>query len=1226
MRRSVRIGLAVLPAMLLVVVLAIASLLASETGSRWLLGWVPGLQVEGFDGRLGGRWQAQSLQWQHGGQQVRVQAPRLQWSPSCLLRLRLCIDELSAARVELVFPPSTEPASDEPFELPDIRLPVAIQLSRVDIGPLNLNGDELLRSVYLEADWREPGVQIAALRVIREGLQAELSGTLHPQGDWPLALTGQASLPAPDARPWQVTFDVSGSVREDLVLALSSEGYLAAELNGSLQPLHEHLPGSFRLQVRDFKASPELPDTLRLDELELTARGDLQDGYIVLGTGRLPGKGGVVRLALETRVTAQGAQLQVLELDAGEKQRLALEGDFGWAEGLQANASLHWNEFPWQRLYPLEQAPPVTLRRLQAQVQYDDGRYLGNLDASLGGPAGDFTLVSPFSGTLQEIHLPQLELVAGQGRVAGSLSAGFADAIDWTADLALSDFDPAYWLAELPGKLAGTLRSQGGLRDGVLRADAELDLQGELRRRPARLALLASGAGEQWTVQQLQIRLGDNSVQGSGRWAERLAGQLDLDLRNLGQLWPGLAGQLSGALKLAGSARSPEGELSLGGQRLAFEDNKVGQLQLDALLGAGERARLGIKADGIRVGETELGQATLNASGTRQRHEAALALQGPLLKLALGLDGGLRGDDWHGQLTRLDLDAQRQRWSLQAPAALSRLGNGRIELGAHCWVSGPASLCAEKQRLMPEPQIRYRLRDFQLASLQPYLPDDIAWQGVLSADIHLDLPSAGPDGRISLDAGPGVLRLRESGEWLDFPYQTLSLDSRLTPQKVDGNLRFDGGDLGTLALQLSIDPRGELKPLSGDFQLTGLDLAVARPFVLQVDRLEGQLNGSGRLSGTLTQPEVNGRLVLSSGEIAGNELPVTIEALRANVLIDGESLQLEGDWRSGERGRGQLNGSLDWREGLDLDLRVSGSDLPVAVEPYAELDVSPDLRITLVERQLAISGKVDVPRGAITVRELPPSTVKVSQDAEIVGQQQEARDDGLAVRMDIAVEVGRERLRFSGFGLTADLAGHLHIGNDLDARGELNLNNGRYRAYGQRLTIRRARLLFTGLLSQPYLDIEAIRRIEAENVVAGLRISGSAEQPRIDVFSEPVMSQEQALAYLVLGRALGADSGDSNLLAQAALGLGLMGGSSFAGGLAEQLGIEDFMLDTEGSGSSTSVVASGQITERLSLRYGVGVFEPANTIALRYRLTRRIFLEAASGLASSLDLFYRRDF
>ncbi|HLD65981.1 MAG TPA: translocation/assembly module TamB domain-containing protein, partial [Pseudomonas sp.] len=77
---------------------------------------------------------------------------------------------------------------------------------------------------------------------------------------------------------------------------------------------------------------------------------------------------------------------------------------------------------------------------------------------------------------------------------------------------------------------------------------------------------------------------------------------------------------------------------------------------------------------------------------------------------------------------------------------------------------------------------------------------------------------------------------------------------------------------------------------------------------------------------------------------------------------------------------------------------------------------------------------------------------------------------------------------------------------------------------------------------------------------------------------------------------------------------------------AQRLGIRDFQLDSEGSGLTTSVVASGKLSERLSLRYGVGVFEPANTIALRYELSKRWYLEAASGLASSLDIFYKRDF
>ena len=98
------------------------------------------------------------------------------------------------------------------------------------------------------------------------------------------------------------------------------------------------------------------------------------------------------------------------------------------------------------------------------------------------------------------------------------------------------------------------------------------------------------------------------------------------------------------------------------------------------------------------------------------------------------------------------------------------------------------------------------------------------------------------------------------------------------------------------------------------------------------------------------------------------------------------------------------------------------------------------------------------------------------------------------------------------------------------------------------------------------------------------------------------------------------------MLAQAALGLGLMGSSGVTSKLATDLGIEDFQLDTQGSGDATSVVASGNLSEKLSLRYGVGVFEPANTIALRYLLSKRLYLEVASGVASSLDLFYKRDF
>ena len=1213
-------------ALVLLLAIAVGVLLGTASGSRWLLAQVPGLTVEAFDGRLGQRWQADRLLWEQGGNRVEVQQPRLAWSPGCLLKRTLCIDELIAGDIVLNFPP-TEPAPDaEPFTLPDLDLPLALQVERIDIGRVTLNGSEQLRRLHLQANWRADGLDIQQLEVRRDDLDLSLNGRLLPSGAWPLKLEGQAALQSPNEQPWALMIAVDGDLREQLQVQVESQGYLDGTLSGQLRALDEHLPATIKLNAHGFKALPDLPETLRLNDLQLTATGNMDDGYRVLGTTLLPGEGGVVRVALEGVVGPSGAQIAMLELDAGQQRDVRLSGDVDWQDGLEANADLLWRDFPWRRLYPDIDEPPVALRELKAQIQYDDGNYLGNFQSAMTGPAGDFTLNSPVSGNLESVHLPQLDLRAGQGSAVGSVSIGFAEGLDWKADLALSDLDPAYWLAELPGNLGGSLQSQGALRDERLQAEASLDISGRLRGQNTSLQLQASGEGERWTLPIVDLRMGDNRVHGSGIWAQTLEGQLQLELSRLAQLWPDLRGQLNGEVALSGTAAAPSAQVELSGRNLAYQDNRLRRLSLQGQLSDGERGRLALNAERIRAGDTDLGALQVNAEGTAEKHQADLQLQGPLLDLALAFDGGLRGEDWIGRLARGELSAEQQNWALQRPATLQRFADGRLDLGAHCWLSGPATLCAEDQRLMPDPRIRYRLRDFALQSLAEYLPEDFRWQGELNADIELDLPASGPNGRIQVDAGPGVLRIRDADEWHDFPYQTLVLNSRLLPERIDNELRFQGGELGELEVQLQIDPRPEAKPINGEFRLSGFDLAVARPFVPMVERLRGQLNGSGQLAGSLQQPTLNGQLLLTGGEIAGSELPTAFEDLRVRVLIEGERLNIDGDWRAGEQGRGSLSGALDWQDELDLDLAIKGSRLPVVVEPYADLEVEPDLRIVLSGQELAVSGRIEVPRGAITVRELPPATVRISEDTVIVGREAEEPATPLAVKMDIDVEVGQDRLRFSGFGLTADLAGYLHIGDNLDARGELQLKNGRYRAYGQRLTIRRAELLFTGMISQPFLNIEAIRRIDAENVVAGLRITGSAEQPRIDVFSEPAMSQEQALAYLVLGRALGADTGDSNLLAQAALGLGLAGSSSITGGLAQRLGIQDFQLDTEGTGAGTSVVATGRLTERLALRYGVGVFEPSNTIALRYQLTRRIFLEAASGLASSLDVFYRRDF
>ena len=1224
MTRLLKPFLLTLLALVLLILLAVGLLLGTQAGSRWALGLVPGLEVSNFQGRLGGQWQADHLSWIQDATRVELQAPRLAWTPMCLLRMTLCIDRLEADRIDMAFAPSEKTEDTGPLQLPELRLPVGIELGEVRVGRLRLDGSDLLGDLQVAAHWTDDGLRIDSLKLQRDDLHLNLQGTVRPEGDWPVELGGEVQLPAVDGKAWHLALQAKGELQKTLALTADSSGYLAAHLTGEVQALAENLPAKLQLRSDAFKPSGALPDTLQLDKLQLDAEGDLLKGYALSGSASLPADKGPIALMLAGRVDAKGAQLAALDLTASEQQRLKLQASADWQQGLSADARIDWLDFPWLRLYPLDEAPQVDLKRFIAEVQYRDGNYKGTFKGDLDGPAGAFTVASPFEGDLTQVSLPELALVAGQGKAAGRVGLRFADTLAWDVDLQLSALDPAYWLAELPGTLAGPLRSKGEMKDEKMRLDAQLDLKGRLRGQPAVLKVEAQGADQTWTLGALAVQLGDNRITGSGSLQQRLAGQIDLNLPRLGQLWPRLQGQVKGRLDVAGTLDAPQGTLTLTGQQLAQGENRIQKLDLNARLDAAQRAVLTLKAGAIRLGETSLGTLDITGKGDMRQQAMTLALNGPQLKLDLGLDGKLDKGDWRGRLASGRIQAGGQDWKLQSPARLQRLASGQLDFGAHCWRSGQASLCGEDSRLAPEPRLRYHLKQFPLESLAQWMPRDFAWEGLLSADVNLDIPASGPKGSFQVDASGGTLRIRDKGRWIDFPYQTLRVDSTLSPRSVDTRLNFKGERLGQLSLTTQIDPLAADKPVKGDFSLAGLDLSIARPFVPMVEKLTGQLNGSGKLSGTLLAPQVNGNLALTSGEVSGAELPISLEGLSLQAQIAGEQVQLKGDWRSGPAGRGQLAGNITWSPALAVDLHLQGQQLPVSVEPYATLDVAPDLTIRLIDDKLAVTGKVKIPKGQITVRELPPSTVKVSEDTVIVGNQTEEGKPAMAMAMDIDVEVGREKLSFSGFGLTANLLGHVHIGDNMDTRGELSLSDGRYRAYGQRLTIRRARLLFAGPIDQPYLDIEAIRQVD--DVIAGIRLSGSAEQPTTQVFSEPSMSQEQALSYLVLGRPLSTSGEDNNMLAQAALGLGLAGSAGITKNLANNLGIEDFQLDTEGSGDATSVVASGNLTEKLSLRYGVGVFEPANTIALRYKLSQKVYLEAASGVASSLDIFYKRDF
>lgn len=1220
---------------LLLIPLLVALLLLSETVNRWLFeriqGFEPRLQLALKEGHLWRGWDFDRVVWSDQGVEVVVEDIRFAWSPQCLFGARLCIEELDVERIRV----TTEPTEEEPTErtaiaLPNVRLPVGIQLEQARIGSLYLNSEEpLLTDVVLSAHLRDSELVIHEFRGTGPDLDWQMAGDVRMVNGWPLKLMAGVNLPPVQEQRWALDLRLAGSV-SDLELEAVSEGFLDGQLDAQLQPLDPLLPATLEWEGDRFVVPLALPRELVVARSSLQARGDLENGYLVGASAILPGEGGDIELALDARV--QQSRLDDLELALfvveQPARQLTLSGDADWSGELLASAQLEMSQFPWQWLYP-QDTGEIELEGLTLNAVLQGSEAQGDLRAELTGVAGqEVDLKLTATGNPDQLNVSSLALVTDAGSVTGQATLGLVGGMAWDGNLRVEGLDPGAFVADLRGDLNGTLSSTGSLVQDQLELMADWDLQGTLRAQPLQLSGAVQKQDNTWQLNDLLLRQGQNRLSGSGTLSEEIEAQLDVDMSALSTLWPGLSGSLKGEITTRGPQAAPVLAADLRGEQLAYEQSRIAELSLqgrvtlsDALPG-----NLTLNARNLRGGDNRFGDLMLTLRGDRAKHRLVLQLEEGVANVDAQLEGELNTDRWQGVLSSAQVEYGALDWQLVDPARLTyRLEPAQLRLAEHCWRHDDARLCFQgEQRLLPDRQLDLVLTDFSLASLEDFLPEGFGWNAELDADLAFRQSVGGePVVSLNLTSAEGMVAITEAEQTMAFPYDLLQINTDMEAGIARSRIQLASDGFGTLDIRANIDDPGTRQSLTGDYRIEGLKLNILRPFVPQVDTLRGELNGEGRLAGTLREPEVVGRLRISEGLVSGPELPVSLEDLEVDVDINGQRAVVDGQWTSGEEGAGSLTGTVVWAPELDLDLSLEGSQLPVVLEPYADLRVSPDLQLTLANNQLRVRGQIAVPEGNIRVRELPEQAVRPSPDVVIVGEEPEDTGPPLDVDARVQLVIG-DQLRFSAFGLSGRLSGRIMVEEDMNATGDLNILDGRFRRYGQRLSLRRAQILFAGPISQPFLNIEAVRRVD--DVVAGLRLTGRAEAPQTEVFSEPGMAQEQALAYLILGRPLGADGGDNNLVGQAALALGMAGGAPLARDIASTLGIDDFQLETEGSGISTQVVAAGYITDKLSLRYGVGVFDQANQLSVRYDLTRRLYLEAVSGFASSLDFFYRIDF
>ena len=456
-----------------------------------------------------------------------------------------------------------------------------------------------------------------------------------------------------------------------------------------------------------------------------------------------------------------------------------------------------------------------------------------------------------------------------------------------------------------------------------------------------------------------------------------------------------------------------------------------------------------------------------------------------------------------------------------------------------------------------------------------------------------------------------------------------------TNDSVAADWKVDITDNGDIAGNLRVTDIFGSRRLAGALSMHDLSAALVDSFLAPGDAAEGILYGDLKFGGTLDEPLIYGMTGAKDARLDSTKLPFEMLASDFKLSFDGNNSTLSGELRT-PKGGISFSGAADWRTFSESRavVTVTSDDLRVVLPPEIELDLSTNVRCEASSERIKLDGLISLPWARVSVSSLPPSTVDVSDDVVRTDRprlKKKDKGESIPIESNLFIRVGDD-VRVEAMGLKARLTGELHVIQDkgnLGLSGQITVPNGRFKAYGQDLIVRRGQFQFSGEANNPALDLEAIRNPErtADDVIAGVRVSGTANFPRVAVFSEPEKSETEALSYLLRGEGLD-PSGDSDntMITSALINLGLSQGSQVFESLGDAVGISGLGLETEGVGDSSQLVVSGYVLPGLKVKYGVGIFDSLATLTLRYRIIPRLYVEAVSGVDQALDFLYAFEF
>lgn len=851
-----------------------------------------------------------------------------------------------------------------------------------------------------------------------------------------------------------------------------------------------------------------------------------------------------------------------------------------------------------------------------------------------------------------QTKLPNKAVLAGKGRIEGNINIlkvqqqvtgliqlnfkadikNLLKKLSWQAEADIIDFSSEKIWSEWSSQLKGKLFTTGHTEKEELSGNVTIkQLSGTLRGYPVSLNSRLDFQQSDFTLRAFNLRSGNSLLSAKGHVDSELNLNWTLNSNNLAELYPNASGQLYATGQLSGTPAIPKLKAHLTGKNLALSTYKVDELKGDIAFDIfhWQQIYINLAAQSLNINKYEVNALDISADNHKLQLKATSETETALVQLK----GNFFTQGLQGTIEKADLISSRfSDWILKTPANFN-ISTKQISIEPLCWKSLKARACTTLQNNKQRWQSHFEFKDLPLMLFSTWLPPDLKLEGVTNASATFDFsPSASLQGQVRITLPPDVVSypmLEGKREYMK--YRGGTVDVVINNKGLNANSEIIINNEDRIKAQLTLPDIDLLKVdshkqiIQADAQLTVKNIGFIKALVPDVQSIKGEAALNFSVSGTLAQPKLNGHAHLNNSSLYIPGLGLSIDELNLTSQSDGlEKINFQMSARSGAGNISvQAQTRLEPQLGWPTTINIKGENFEVSRIPASHIMASPDLQITLQKNNINIGGTVHIPYAKLQPKNIS-SAARLSDDIKFVGDNR-VLDEKWLINTKIRLTLG-ERIHFYGFGFEGRFGGNILLedkpGQLTKALGEIKVEEGRYTAYGQRLTVEHGRLLYTnGPITNPGLDLRAVRRINA--ITAGLKVRGTLNNPRVELFSIPAMGQTDTLSYILLGRPIENASGkEGEAMAKAALALSLAGGDSLARTIGARFGLDDLRVESSDTGEQASLVIGRYLSPKLYIGYGVGLIESFNTFNVRYQLSDKWQLKGESGEYQSADILY----